>query len=137
MNVWKMLRIILFSVSHFGLMFIFMIAAAFQLRIIDIPDGGEANWYQLIIPSIWGILISPFVTLCSVLLPKDFIKNTPFSYLQFIINSIIWGFFIEGLINFLDNRKIRKDFQNESNRSQLSVIGKRKDVNRAKLKSIK
>lgn len=121
MNVRKILRIILFSFAHFGLMLVFMIAAAFQLRIIDIPDGGEAAWYQLIIPAIWGILISPFVTLCSISLPKDFIKDTPFVYLQFIINSVIWGIFIEGLINFLDNRRIKKNFENESKYSELSI----------------
>lgn len=84
-----------------------MIATAFQLRIIDIPDGGEAVWYQLIIPAVWGVLISPFVTLCAILLPQDFIKSTQFAYLQFIINSIIWGIFIEALFSFLKSRKYK------------------------------
>lgn len=98
MNIRKMLRILLFSIFHLGLTVVFMIATAFQLRIIDIPNGGEAVWSQLIIPAVWGVLISPFVALCAILLPQDFIKNTQFAYLQFVINSIIWEFLLKSYL---------------------------------------
>jgi hypothetical protein len=106
---WKTaFKILFYSCLHLFVTLILIFAAAFQLRIIDYPDGGEATWTQLIIPGIATILISPILTGGGYILPKTITNNLYFFGTALIVNSMLWAYAIDKVIAYFAKPRIRR-----------------------------